>query len=282
MKKITKAVIPSAGYGTRFLPITKAVPKEMLAIVDKPAIQYIIEEAIDGGITDILLIVNQFKKPVLEHYFGKNEKYDAMSENPNLAELNELLKKVNIYYTNQEIMNGTGGAVELAKEFTGDEPFLVMYGDDVIINKSNSCAKQMIDAYYKTGTTILGVQTRPNEEATRYGVVKKGKENGKLTEVLGMVEKPSIDQLPSNLCSLGRYILTPDIYEKLKKTPYTKGEKYLTTAIDMQIKENGVWAYDFDGKRYDLGDKFGFLQANIELGLDKYQNQMKDYLKTLI
>lgn len=282
MKKITKAIIPSAGYGTRFLPITKAVPKEMLAVVDKPAIQYIIEEAIEGGITDILLIVNQFKKPVLEHYFGKNEKYDAMSQNPDLHNLSELLKNINIYYTNQEVMNGTGGAVELAKSFTEDEPFLVMYGDDVIINKDNSCAKQMIDAYYQTGKTVLGVQTRPAEEAIKYGVVKKGKQNGRLTEVLGMVEKPPIDQLPSTLCSLGRYVLTPDIYNKLAVSPYTNGEKYLTTAIDMQIKENGVWAYDFEGKRYDLGDKFGFLQANIELGLEKYGDKMTDYLKSLI
>lgn len=275
MQKVRKAVIPAAGHGTRFLPVTKAIPKEMLAIIDRPALQYVAEEAAASGIEEILIIISR-EKDVIKHYFSA-ECENSVAE----RDLNALLRRVKFSFVYQDVADGTAGAVSLAKEFTGDEPFAVMYGDDVVINDGGKpCLKQLIEAYEQTERTVLGVQNRPPEEAAKYAVIKKGAENGRLTEVLDIIEKPSPDNMPSTLSSLGRYILTPDIYEAINRAPVFRGEKYLTHAIDL-LTEKGVYAYDFEGTRYDIGDKFGFLQANVELGLMRFDGKMRDYLLAL-
>lgn len=275
MQKVRKAVIPAAGHGTRFLPVTKAIPKEMLAIIDRPALQYVAEEAAASGIEEILIIISR-EKDVIKHYFSTECEHSVAER-----DLNALLRRVKFSFVYQDIADGTAGAVSLAREFTGDEPFAVMYGDDVVINDGGKpCLKQLIEAYEQTECTVLGVQNRPPEEAAKYAVIKKGAENGRLTEVLDIIEKPSPDNMPSTLSSLGRYILTPDIYEAINRAPVFRGEKYLTHAIDL-LTEKGVYAYDFEGTRYDIGDKFGFLQANVELGLMRFDGKMRDYLLAL-
>lgn len=275
MQKVRKAVIPAAGHGTRFLPVTKAIPKEMLAIIDRPALQYVAEEAAASGIEEILIIISR-EKDVIKHYFSAECEHSVAER-----DLNALLRRVKFSFVYQDVADGTAGAVSLAKEFTGDEPFAVMYGDDVVINDGGKpCLKQLIEAYEQTERTVLGVQNRPPEEAAKYAVIKKGAENGRLTEVLDIIEKPSPDNMPSTLSSLGRYILTPDIYEAINRAPVFRGEKYLTHAIDL-LTEKGVYACDFEGTRYDIGDKFGFLQANVELGLMRFDGKMRDYLLAL-
>lgn len=281
MEKLRKAVIPAAGLGTRFLPITKGVPKEMLAIVDRPALHYIVEEAVESGLTDILIIINE-GKDAINNYFGNNPIYEKLKHHANLTALEELLSKANISYALQKVLNGNGAAVQLAEEFAAGEPFVVLFGDDIIHNPGNPCAKQLADAYYKTGKTILGVQEIPPADAVKYGVVKKGKEDGRFCEVLGIIEKPPIDKLPSNLCSLGRFLLKPNIFDALCRAPLKNNELYLTDALDIIAREEGVIAYNFEGRRYDIGDKFGFMQANIEYGLRSgYGDKLKDYLKEL-
>ncbi|MGI6078423.1 MAG: UTP--glucose-1-phosphate uridylyltransferase [Fastidiosipilaceae bacterium] len=281
-KKITKAVIPAAGLGTRFLPITKGVPKEMLSIVDKPAIQYIVEEAVDSGCTDVLIIVNKGKE-CIENYFSPHPVYDKLTNRKLLEGLDNLLERANITFAEQKVLNGNGAAVQVAEEFANGEPFAVMFGDDVIYNPEKPVTAQLIDAYYKTNRCILGCQERPDKEATKYGVVKKGKVDGRLVEVLDLIEKPDIDKLPSNLCSLGRFILPPSIFDALRRTPLYKNEIYLTVAIEILMREEGVFAYDFEGRRYDLGDKFGFFQASVEYSLrnETIGENAKKYLEEL-
>lgn len=276
MKKVRKAVIPAAGHGTRFLPVTKALPKEMLALIDTPALQYVAQEAADSGIEEILVVINR-EKELIRRYFCKEEATCAAER-----ELDDLLERVRFEFVYQDEADGTAGAVLLAREFTADEPFAVMYGDDVIVNDGGEpCLKQLIRAYGRTGKTVLGVQERPRQEAAKYAVVRKGRTEGRLTEVLGIVEKPSPDDMPSTLSSLGRYVLTPDIYGAIERAPVFRGEKYLTHAIDL-LTDKGVYAYDFEGVRYDIGDKFGFLQANVEMGLRRYGARMTDYLRGLV
>ncbi len=276
MKKVRKAVIPAAGHGTRFLPVTKALPKEMLALIDTPALQYVAQEAADSGIEEILVVINR-EKELIRRYFCKEEETCAAER-----ELDDLLERVRFEFVYQDEADGTAGAVLLAREFTADEPFAVMYGDDVIVNDGGEpCLKQLIRAYGRTGKTVLGVQERPRQEAAKYAVIRKGRTEGRLTEVLGIVEKPSPDDMPSTLSSLGRYVLTPDIYGAIERAPVFRGEKYLTHAIDL-LTDKGVYAYDFEGVRYDIGDKFGFLQANVEMGLRRYGARMTDYLRGLL
>ena len=277
MQKILKAVIPAAGHGTRFLPVTKAMPKEMLAVIDAPAIQYVAKEAADSGAEEIIIVINRSKE-LIRRYFEPDS-----AACPAERELAELISRVKFRFIYQEEATGTANAVLLAREFTGDEPFAVMYGDDVIVNDNGDpCMKQLADVYARTGKSVIGVQERPREEAAKYAVVKKGRTDGRLTEVLDLIEKPSPDDMPSTLSSLGRYVLTPAIYDAIERAPEFRGEKYLTHAIAMLAKEEGVNAYEFEGTRYDLGDKFGFLQANIEMGRRRFGAKLDDYLKKLL
>lgn len=278
MKLVKKAVIPAAGYGTRFLPITKGIPKEMLPIYDKPTLHYIVKEAVDSGCNEILIIVSEGKEAIRK-YFAKEGPYDAIIDRTRLKEIDELVSKANISYITQKVLNGNGAAVQLAKNFTGDDPFLVMFGDDVIKSKTEPCSRQLIDAYQRTSKLVIGVQERPDSEAIMYGVIKKGKTDGRYTDVLGIIEKPTLSTLPSNLCSLGRFVLIPEIYDALASTDTHFGEIYLTDAIAKLIEENKVVAYTFEGERFDLGNKLGFLQANINFGLDsEYKRKLLEYM----
>lgn len=282
MKLVKKAVIPAAGYGTRFLPITKGIPKEMLPIYDKPTLHYIVKEAVDSGCTEILIIVSEGKEAIRK-YFAKEGPYDAIIDRSRLKEIDELVSRANISYITQKVLNGNGAAVQLAKNFTGDDPFLVMFGDDVIKSPNDPCARQLIDAYQHTNKLVIGVQERPDAEAIMYGVVKKGDTDGRYTEVLGIVEKPALSALPSNLCSLGRFVLIPEIYDALANTNTHFGEIYLTDAISKLIEENKVVAYTFEGERFDLGNKLGFLQANISFALEsEYKRKLLEYMDKTI
>ena len=290
MTKVTKAVIPCAGFGTRFLPETKAIPKEMFPIIDTPSLQLICQECVDSGITDILLIVSESKQCIREH-FAHNDKLESELRNKNKLDLLSTIENIpemaNFHYTIQYVMNGTGNAIYLAKEFANGEPFAVLYGDDLMYTEKGMppVTKQLADAYEKTGKLIVGCQSISREEATKYGVVKPGKVNGRLTEVLGFDEKPSINRVPQNpLVSLGRYIITPDIFEVIEKEQQVEGkELYITDAILTIAQTKGAYAYDFEGRRYDIGDKEGFVEATIEYGLRNPQirERLKDYLKNL-
>ncbi len=281
MQKVTKAVIPAAGLGTRFLPVTKGMPKEMLAIGTHPAIEYIVREASLSGIKDVLIIINK-EKTSIKKYFRHGCVYDTLPDQSRLEELDKIIADVNISFAYQKNFNGNGAVILEAEKFAKGEPFAVLFGDDVVHNAKVPATKQLIDAYEKTGTCIIGCQEREPEEAVRYGVIKKGAEDGRLTEVLGIIEKPTIDELPSNLCSLGRFVLTPDIFDVIRRTPMHKGEIYLTVALDIIRQEKGLFAYNFEGIRYDLGNRVGFLKANIEHYLRHADaEEVKEYLKEL-
>lgn len=288
MKKVTKAIIPAAGFGTRFLPATKAMPKEMLPIVDVPSIQYIVEECADSGITDICIILGRNKNNIADHFDRNFEVEYALKKDGKLEllnKINSLQDKVNICYVRQFAMQGTGKAIELCKSFVGDDPFCVLFGDDVMFNEKYPVTKQLIDAYENTGTVIVGVQEQPKEECPKYGVVVPGKSKGRYTELLGFKEKPKLEELPSQLTSLGRFVLTPEIFKYIEKTPPAKnGEVYLPTAIEIMSSDMSVYAYEFEGIRYDIGDKLGYVKANIEYGMrnDEISSGLKSYLKGII
>ena len=288
MKQVTKAIIPAAGYGTRFLPATKAMPKEMLPIVDVPSIQYIVEECALSGITDVCIILGRNKNNIADHFDRNVEVEYALIKSGKLSDIekmNKLSDKVNIVYVRQKEMRGTGKAIELCKSFVGNDPFAVLFGDDVMYNPENPVTAQLIKAYEQTGATIVGVQEQPREECPKYGVVVPGKVKGRYTEILGFKEKPKLEELPSQLTSLGRFVLTPDIFEYIKETPAApNGEVYLPTAIELMAKDMAVFAYSFEGRRYDIGDKLGYIIANIEYALRKGEinSGLKKYLKEII
>lgn len=287
-KKIRKAIIPAAGLGTRFLPATKAQPKEMLPIVDKPTIQYIIEEAIASGIEEILIITGRSKKCIEDHFdrsielelelakSGKDELLDIVSEISNM---------VDIHYIRQKEPRGLGHAINCARAFVGDEPFAILLGDDIVYNDEKPCLKQLIDCYNEYNTSILGVQTVAPENVSKYGIVDGIKIEDRVMKVKGLVEKPSQEDAPSNVAILGRYIVTPKIFEILENTAPGKGnEIQLTDALLTLIENEAMYAYDFQGKRYDVGDKLGFLEATVEYALRRpeLKEQFTDYLKTIV
>ncbi len=272
MKKVTKAVIPCAGFGTRFLPITKAVPKEMLPVVDTPSLDIIVDECINSGITDILIILGKNKKCIEDYFDYAPELEKILSKGDKACKIkviNELADKANFYYCRQKEMNGSAMAVLAAEGFVGNEPFAVVYGDDIVYNEGGTPAiGQLIQAYYTTGKSILGVQEVDAKEAVKYGAVIKGQQKGRFCEMKGVIEKPALEDLPSTLVSLGRYVLTPDVFDYIRDTkPVKNGEVYLTDTINAMAETVGVYSYEFEGKRYDTGDKLGYLQANIEYGL---------------
>ncbi len=288
MKKVTKAIIPAAGYGTRFLPATKAMPKEMLPIVDVPSIQYIVEECAMSGITDVCIILGRNKNNIADHFDRNVEVEYALEKSGKhnyIEKMNLLAEKVNIVYVRQREMKGTGKAIDICKSFVGNEPFAVLFGDDVMYNPTRPITKQLIEAYENTGSTIVGVQEQPKEECPKYGVVVPGKVKGNYTEIIGFKEKPKLEELPSQLTSLGRFILTPDIFHYISITPpANNGEIYLPTAIELMAKDMPVYAYTFEGRRYDIGDKLGYIVANVEYALrnDEINDGLKKYLKELV
>ena len=283
-KKIRKAIIPAAGLGTRFLPATKAQPKEMRPIVDKPTIQYIIEEAVASGIEEILIITGRNKKCIEDH-FDKSVELEMELEKNNKNELLELVQDisdmVDIHYIRQKEPRGLGHAIRCAKAFVGNEPFAILLGDDIVYNNQKPCLKQLIECYNEYKTSILGVQTVDKEDVSKYGIVDGILIEDRVCKVKGLVEKPSVDEAPSNTAILGRYIVTPKIFDILDNTKPGKGnEIQLTDALLELIKEEAMYAYNFEGKRYDVGDKLGFLEATVEYALRKPEIR-DDFIKYL-
>ncbi|WP_238916714.1 UTP--glucose-1-phosphate uridylyltransferase GalU [Clostridium sp. YIM B02555] len=283
--KVKKAIIPAAGLGTRFLPATKAQPKEMLPIVDKPTIQYIVEEAVASGIEEILIITGRNKKSIEDH-FDKSIELELELEKSGKAELLELVRDisdmVDIHYIRQKEPRGLGHAIHCAKTFVGNEPFAVLLGDDVV-DSETPCLKQLIDCFSEYKTTILGVQTVSEENVSKYGIVDGIHIEDRVYKVKDLVEKPAKEEAPSNVAILGRYIITPEIFNILENTkPGKGGEIQLTDALKALISKEAMYAYNFEGKRYDVGDKFGFLQATIEFALkkDELREEVLGYLNS--
>lgn len=286
MKQIVKkAIIPAAGLGTRFLPATKSMPKEMLPIVDVPSIQYIVEEAVKSGIKEILIITNPYKKCIEDHFDKTFELEERLSRSGKLKELemiHEISEMVDLFFVRQKEPKGLGHAVLCAKAFVGNEPFAVMLGDDVVANKEGKPAiKQLMEQYEVTGSSILGVQAVPIEDTGKYGIVKTGSMVTEgLYELEDMIEKPKINP-PGNLAVLGRYILTPGIFEHLKdQKPGALGEIQLTDAIVSLMKKEKVHGYQFQGTRYDIGDKVGYLKAILDFALEResLRKPLMDYI----
>lgn len=284
--KVKKAIIPAAGMGTRFLPATKAQPKEMLPIVDKPTIQYIIEEAVASGIEEILIITGRNKRAIEDH-FDKSVELEDELRNNHKDELLQLVKGISdladIHFIRQKEPRGLGHAVGRAKTFVGNEPFAVMLGDD-IVDSEVPCLKQLIDCYDEYKISILGVQPVCETQVSKYGIVKGIKIEEKVYKVKDLVEKPKTEEAPSNIAILGRYIITPKIFEILEKTkPGKGGEIQLTDALKGLASQEAMYSYSFDGKRYDVGDKFGFLQANIEYALKRedLREELIEYLSNV-
>ncbi|MGL5244585.1 MAG: UTP--glucose-1-phosphate uridylyltransferase GalU, partial [Sarcina sp.] len=287
-KKIRKAIIPAAGLGTRFLPATKAQPKEMLPIVDKPTIQYIIEEAIASGIEEILIITGRSKKCIEDH-FDKSVELEMELEKSGKSELLELVRDisemVDIHYIRQKEPKGLGHAISCAKTFVGNEPFAILLGDDVVYNDENPCLKQLVDCFNEYKTSILGVQTVPKKDVCKYGIVNGLHIEGNVYKVKGLVEKPSVEEAPSNVAILGRYIVTPQIFDILENTaPGKGGEIQLTDALMKLMENEAMYAYDFQGRRYDVGDKQGFLEATVEYALRRpeLKDNFLNYLKNIV
>lgn len=288
-KKVKKAVIPVAGYGTRFLPFTKAVPKPMLPILNKPALQVISEEVVNSGITDILFIVG-YKKEILESHFDAAPELEKMLKEKGK---NDFLKEVvypehmaNFTYVVQEVQNGTASAVQLAKDFVGDEPFAVLFGDDVMFNEKRPVIGQLADVYEKYGKTVLGCKRVSMDVISKYASVEFDKVlEDDVYNMVKVTEKPKREEAKSDLAPLGRYVCSPkifDIIENLK--PGANGEYQFTDALDIIARSEGALAYVFDGTRYDMGDRFGYLKANIEYGLrdEELKGKLREYLKELV
>lgn len=284
--KIRKAIIPAAGLGTRVLPASKSMPKEMLPIVDKPAIQYIVEEAVRAGITDILIITNRGKGIIEDHFdhsielenmLEKRERYDT------LEELDALANLANIYYLRQKETRGLGDAVLRARQFVGDEPFAVLYGDDVIIGEVPAIA-ELIEAYEAFGKSVVGIKEVSDQLIVKYSSLKVEKNGDKTYAVSDMIEKPSLEEKYSNFSILGRCVLEPEIFDILERTPLGAGnELQLTDAMKEIAKLKGMTGVDFSGVRYDMGNKFGILKANIEVGLShpETKDELRQYIKDL-
>ena len=269
MKRVRKAIIPAAGLGTRFLPVTKAMPKEMLPIVDKPTIQYIVEEAIASGIEDIIIVTGKGKRAIEDHFDSAFELENNLMEKNKyeLLEKVQATSKVDIHYIRQKEPKGLGHAVWCARKFVGDEPFAVLLGDD-IVQADTPCLKQLMDEYEKTLSSVIGVQTVPEDETYRYGIVDPSSQLGRRYEVVNFVEKPEKGKAPSNLAIIGRYIFTPEIFLFLEKQEKgAGGEIQLTDAIQQLNKIQRVFAYDFEGTRYDVGEKLGFILTTLEFAL---------------
>ena len=285
--RVKKAIIPAAGLGTRFLPATKAQPKEMLPIVDKPTIQYIIEEAVASGIEDIIIVTGRSKRAIEDHFDRSLELEAALSKTGKddmLEEIQGISELANIYYIRQKEAKGLGHAIACAKTFIGNEPFAVILGDDIVYNEETPCLKQLLDVFDEYQTSILGVQTVPMEDTYKYGIVEGKEVDDRIYKVSNLVEKPAPGTTTSNVAILGRYIITPQIFDLLESAqPGSGGEIQLTDALERLGKMQPIYAYNFKGKRYDVGDKLGFLSATVEYALrrDELKDKFAEYLKGL-
>jgi UTP--glucose-1-phosphate uridylyltransferase len=287
MKKVKKAIIPAAGLGTRFLPATKAMPKEMLPIVDKPTIQYIIEEAVASGIEDIIIVTGKGKRAIEDHFDNSFELEQNLIEKGKFELLSEVQKSsqmADIHYIRQKEPKGLGHAIWCARKFIGNEPFAVLLGDD-IVQADKPCLKQLIDQYERYQASVLGVQRVPLEEVSRYGIVNGNEIGERFFSVNSLVEKPKTEEAPSNLAIMGRYILNPRIFDILgEQGPGAGGEIQLTDAIAGLNQYEAVYAYDFEGTRHDVGEKMGFIQTTIEFALQKEElrSDLLNYLSAVL
>lgn len=288
MKKITKAIIPAAGLGTRMLPISHAVPKEMLPIVDLPAVFYLVEEAVKSGITDILIITNR-DKDAMEDFFDRSIEYEqtllAKGKVNEAKRLSDIANMADIFFLRQKETKGLGHAVGRARSFVGDEPFVVMYGDDIIFSKTPVC-RQLMDVYEKYGKPVVGVKPVPIEDVQKYCSLKVDEVEGesRVTFCTDMIEKPKPGEEFSNLSILGRVLLTPDVFDIIDAlTPGAGGEYQLTDAMATMAREGGVYSLEFEGDRYDMGSKLGFLKANVMKGLEHPETaaELREFLKEL-
>ncbi|RUS42664.1 UTP--glucose-1-phosphate uridylyltransferase GalU [Cohnella sp. AR92] len=286
MKKVRKAIIPAAGLGTRFLPATKAMPKEMLPIVDKPTIQYIVEEAIESGIEDIIVVTGKGKRAIEDHFDIAFELEQTLEEKGKLDILQKVRQSSNveIHYIRQKEAKGLGHAVWCARNFIGNEPFAVLLGDD-IVQSDTPCTKQLIKQYENTGKSVIGVQAVGTDQTSRYGILDPYEKSGRLYKVRRFVEKPPQGQAPSNLAIMGRYVLAPEIFEHLGRHEIgAGGEIQLTDAIQKLNEELGVYAYDFEGMRYDVGEKLGFIMTTVDFALrnDELKYRLMTQLEELL
>jgi UTP--glucose-1-phosphate uridylyltransferase len=290
MQKVRKAIIPAAGLGTRFLPATKAQPKEMLPIVDKPTIQYIIEEAVASGIEDIIIVTGRGKRAIEDHFDKSYELEETLAKKGKFEQLEEvqgISKLANIHYIRQKEPLGLGHAISCASRFIGDEPFAVLLGDDIVHSPEKPCLKQLIDVYERYNSSVIGVQEVPQKDVSKYGVISINQneiDNG-VFHINDLVEKPKVEEAPSNYAIMGRYVLRPEIFEILEnQTPGAGNEIQLTDAIKKLNELQMVVGYEFEGERHDVGDKFGFIKATVDFALERgdLQEQVMDYLKKTV
>ncbi|MFP4016223.1 MAG: UTP--glucose-1-phosphate uridylyltransferase GalU [Halanaerobiales bacterium] len=285
--KVKKAIIPAAGLGTRMLPATKAQPKEMLPIVDKPTIQYIIEEAVESGIEEILIVTGKGKRAIEDH-FDKSLKLELALEEKGKDDLLEMVNRisdmVDIHYVRQKNPKGLGHAIYCARTFVGNEPFAVLLGDDVMVS-DKPVIGQMIEIFEKDNDPVIGIQKVPEKDVSKYGIIKYTDVEDRVYKVCDLIEKPPVDEAPSNLAILGRYVITADIFDILEETePGLKGEIQLTDALKSLLQKRAIRGYDFIGERYDVGNKLGFLKATVEfaLGREDLGREFRAYLDDLV
>ncbi|WP_347862391.1 UTP--glucose-1-phosphate uridylyltransferase GalU [Salimicrobium sp. PL1-032A] len=280
--KVKKAIIPAAGLGTRFLPATKAMPKEMLPIVDTPTIQYIVEEAIESGIEDIIIVTGKGKRAIEDHFDHAFELEDNLHKKGKMDQLEKVKQSsaVDIHYIRQKEPLGLGHAVWCARKFIGDEPFAVLLGDDIVRSKT-PCLKQMMDQFEETEASVIGVKQVPKEHTDRYGIIAPKTREGRRYEVEHFVEKPGVDEAPSNLAIIGRYIFTPAIMQFLENQETGRGgEVQLTDAIERLNRSEPVYGYEFEGDRYDVGDKLGFIETTLALAMER-EDMRKEVLQMM-
>lgn len=290
MQKVRKAIIPAAGLGTRFLPATKAQPKEMLPIVDKPTIQYIIEEAVASGIEDIIIVTGRGKRAIEDHFDKSYELEETLAKKGKFDQLEEvqgISKLANIHYIRQKEPLGLGHAISCASRFIGDEPFAVLLGDDIVHAPEKPCLKQLIDVYERYNSTVIGVQQVPDEDVSKYGVISinNGEIDHGVFSIDDLVEKPKLEDAPSNYAIMGRYILRPEIFSILEHlAPGAGGEIQLTDAIKKLNELQMVVGCEFEGQRHDVGDKFGFIKATLEFALERgdLKDSVLDYIKSVV
>ena len=286
-QNVRKAIIPAAGLGTRFLPATKSQPKEMLPIVDKPTLQYIIEEAINSGIEEILIVTGRSKKSIEDHFDRSVElelELEQKGKTEMLKMVQDISNMVNIHYIRQKEPKGLGHAIHCAKSFIGDEPFAVLLGDDIVDAKT-PCLKQLIDCYDEYKTSVLGVQEVAKQDTDKYGILDVKHIEDRVYKVKDMVEKPKVEEAPSNIAILGRYIITPAIFNILEnQAPGKGGEIQLTDALKTLASQEAIYAYNFEGRRYDVGDKLGFLEATVDFALKRpeLRDGFIEFLKTKV
>lgn len=284
---IRKAVIPAAGFGTRFLPFTKAVPKEMIPLVDKPVIQYVIEEAAAAGITDILIIVSTGKIAIQDHFnpdAGLEARLEANGKNELLEELRSINELANIHYVYQQELKGLGDAVLCAENFVGNEPFAILLGDTVLSSDDKPVISQLLAAHEQTNSSIVALEEVPWEKTARYGVIDGKSDDETLYKVDAFVEKPAPEDAPSNLVIASRYVFNPEIFDYLAKTPRGKGnEIQLTDAMRLMLEEQAMYGYKFNGKRHDIGNKLDFIKSTIEFALKRpeFKDDILEYIKKI-